>query len=159
MINKTIFEGHRVHQVVSSAIPWVDTYLSTIVVIARGTPDVKILSYKHSESKFYHFYTIKGISKDAAEDGQAKPETSYLDFPSKIEISKEGLFLLITTYSGAVHLLRLPEPLNPMKNMDTKPKAEVPADGVTMQLPEPSVGSFLKTDIEGFEHKNLEFSK
>jgi hypothetical protein len=40
---KTIFEGQRITDISSASIPWLDTHLSTIAVIARGSPDIKII--------------------------------------------------------------------------------------------------------------------
>lgn len=39
----TLFEGQRINHIASAAIPWVETHLSTIAVIARGSPDIKIM--------------------------------------------------------------------------------------------------------------------
>jgi len=38
-----LFEGHRVIDITSASTSWAETYLSTIVAIARGSPDIKIL--------------------------------------------------------------------------------------------------------------------
>mmetsp|Transcript_41210 Transcript_41210/g.47461 ORF Transcript_41210/g.47461 Transcript_41210/m.47461 type:complete len:111 (-) Transcript_41210:2319-2651(-) len=79
--DKNIFNGNRILDIASASIPWVDTFLSTIVVIARASPEIKILCNRNNEMKFYHFYTIKGISPDVGDDGVMKPEQSYLNFP------------------------------------------------------------------------------
>ena len=153
---QTIFSERRIVDISSASIPWVDTFLSTIVVIARASPEIKILYNKNNESKMYHYYTIKGVSPDVLDDGVVKPETSYLNFPSKIKISKDGLFLLVTTYGGKVHFLKLPDILNPMKKEDLAPQVQVEPGQAPAN--EPTVSNFLKTEIDSFEHKVLQFN-
>lgn len=150
------FQGHRILDIANSSIPWVDTHLSTIAVIARGIPDIKIFMNKNSENKFYHIYTIKGISLNAENDGGVKEETNYLDFPCKIEISKESLFMLVTTYGGDVHFLKLPEPLNPIKAID--PAQPVQTEVVATPAQEPTAISFMKPEIDHIAHKDLKFA-
>jgi hypothetical protein len=153
---EVVFEGHRILNITNSSISWVDTHLSTIAVTARGTPDIKIFMNKNTDSKFYHIYTIKGISKSAEEDGGVKEGTSYLDFPCKIEISKDSQFMLVTTYGGDVHFLKLPEPLNPFKPEEIK--EPVQTEVVNTAVPEPAVSSFIKSDIDNIEHQDLKFA-
>lgn len=153
---QNIFSDKRIVDITSASIPWVDTFLSTIVVIARGSPEIKILYNKNNESKMYNYYTIKGISPEVLDDGVVKPETSYLNFPCKVKISKDGLFLLITTYGGKVHLVKLPDIINPMKKEDIAPPAQ--AEPGQPPANEPTVSNFLKTEIDSFEHKVLQFN-
>jgi hypothetical protein len=35
-----------------------DTRLTYLTVIARGSPIVKILAFKHNENKIYHLYNL-----------------------------------------------------------------------------------------------------
>jgi len=63
------------------------------------------------------------------------------------------LFLLVTTYDGKIHLLRLPDPLNPMKKEEAAPPAQT--ENVQNPPAEPSVSNFLKSEIDHIEHKVL----
>jgi hypothetical protein len=119
-----VAEEKRVTCIVSKSIEWADTELHTIAVIVRGSPDIKLFSFKSSENKFYHFYTIKGLAAEAVGEGIG-PNTCYLDFPQEIKISEECLFMIVTTYRGEVMVLRLPETISPVKNEE--PPAESPA--------------------------------
>jgi len=85
-------------------------------------------------------------------------ETSYLNFPSKIQISKDGLFLIVTTYGGTVHLLNLPKIIDPMKQEEP---AQPPQPNEIIKTPnqEPNVSNFLKTEIDDVEHKDVNFSE
>ena len=103
----------------------------------------------------YHFYTIKGIDASITDDNPVGPETVYLDFPYKISISKDALFLIVTTYGGAVHLLRLPDPINPAK-LDDQPAA--PAEGAPAPNAEASASSFVRPEIDHIEHSQLNFA-
>lgn len=46
-----LFEGNRITDISNSAIPWLETYLSTIAIISRGSPDIKIVMNKISDNK------------------------------------------------------------------------------------------------------------
>lgn len=156
---KNIFDGHRIDSISSASIAWVDTHLCTIAVTARGVPDIKIMCNKISDNKFYHHYTISGIDPAITNENKGNPETSYLNFPYKITVSKDCLFLLVTTYGGVVYLLRLPDPINPSKLDDNAPPAAA-SEGVSQASnTEPSVSNFIKSDIDKIEHKVLDFHK
>jgi hypothetical protein len=154
----SLFDGHRIIDISSGSIPWVDTHLWTVAVISRGTPDIKILFHKNSESKFYHHFTIKGICPELADNGSVSADTSYLKFPWKVEISKDCQFMLVTTYGGDVHLLKLPKTIDPMK----KEESAQPVATETIQttpIPEPTISNFIKSEIDNIEHKDLKFSE
>jgi hypothetical protein len=40
----------------SATIEWVGTQLTYVAVVARGTPIVQILIFKHNENKLRHLY-------------------------------------------------------------------------------------------------------
>ena len=56
---KLVFEaGRRVQNISTATLTWMDTKLSYAAVIARGSPQVKILCYKHNENKLHLLYTL-----------------------------------------------------------------------------------------------------
>lgn len=40
------------------SLVWIDTKLTYVSVVARASPIVKILVFKHNENKLYHIYNI-----------------------------------------------------------------------------------------------------
>lgn len=55
---KQVFEGRRILQISTCTLQWMDTKLTYAAVIARGSPFVKILAFKHYENKFTHLYNL-----------------------------------------------------------------------------------------------------
>ncbi|CAI2381989.1 unnamed protein product [Moneuplotes crassus] len=153
-----LFQGNRITNIDSCSIPWLETHLSTIAVISRGSPEIKIVMNKISENKLFHLYTIKGLSQNLSEGDEITAETSYLDFPCKVKLSKEGQFLLVTTYEGKVHLLKLPDPINPIQIEEQEKKEDKEMPPGTTPPPEPTVNNFIKPDLEKIEHQDLQFS-
>ena len=52
------FEGRRINNISTATLEWVDSKLTLSAVIARGSPTVHIVAFKHNENKFHHFYSI-----------------------------------------------------------------------------------------------------
>ena len=48
----------RILNISTSTIVWVDTKLTYASVIARGSPFIKIVCFKHNENKFHLLYNI-----------------------------------------------------------------------------------------------------
>jgi len=55
---KTVFEGRRIVSISTATITWMETKLIYVAVVARGSPYVRILAFKHSENKLHHLYNI-----------------------------------------------------------------------------------------------------
>ena len=58
---KPLFEGAQPRQIInlsSASVVWVDTKLTYVTVVARGSSLVRILAFKHNENKFYHLYNL-----------------------------------------------------------------------------------------------------
>jgi len=53
-----IFNGRRILSISTASVVWVDTKLTYIAVIARGSPLVKVLCYKNNENKLILFYSL-----------------------------------------------------------------------------------------------------
>lgn len=66
--------------------------------------------------------------------------------------------MLVTTYGGDVHLLRLPNTINPMKKEE--PAQPPQTDAIqTTPVPEPTISNFIKSEIDSIAHKDLKFSE
>jgi hypothetical protein len=52
------YEGRRIQHIATASLEWVDTTLTYLAVIARGTPIISIVVFKQNENKLYHFNSI-----------------------------------------------------------------------------------------------------
>ena len=52
------FEGRRVINISTATIEWIDTKLTYIAVVARGSPFISIVGFKHNENKLYSLYSL-----------------------------------------------------------------------------------------------------
>lgn len=56
---KSLYEVPRqILNISTATIIWLDTKLTYISVVARGSPYVKILAFKHNVNKLHHLYNI-----------------------------------------------------------------------------------------------------
>ncbi len=97
---------------------------------ARGTPIVQILIFKHNENKLKHLYQINTMPElPNPEHPEMNPNQSYKDFPCKLKLSLDFVFLSIVTCAGAVHLLKMPPILNPLNPEQTFNEDKAPPTG------------------------------
>ena len=52
------FKSRRVISISSASLDWIDTRLTYAVIVARGSPIVEIVVFKHNENKMYHIYSL-----------------------------------------------------------------------------------------------------
>ena len=52
------FDGRRIISISSSSVEWVGTQLTYAAIIARGSPFVNILIFKHNENKIRRLYSL-----------------------------------------------------------------------------------------------------
>jgi len=52
------YAGRRITNIATASLEWVDTRLIYAAVVARGSPIVTIVCFKHNENKFHHLYSI-----------------------------------------------------------------------------------------------------
>lgn len=117
---KQLFETPRLILNISTAtVVWLDTRLTYVTVVARASPFVKVLIFKHNENKLYHIYNINMCSALANPDSlDSNPDQSYLDLPSETKLSYDVAFLAVTTFSGEVKLARMPPIINPARDVE-----------------------------------------
>lgn len=63
------------------------------------------------------------------EHPEMNPNQSYKDFPCKLKLSLDFVFLSIVTCAGAVHLLKMPPILNPLNPEQTFNEDKAPPTG------------------------------
>ena len=111
----------------SSSIEWVGTQLTYIVVVARGSPIINILAFKHNENKLRRLYSLNLLPDlPNPEQPELNEKQGYLDFPYQAKLSMDGVFLAVTLLTGAVKLIKMPPVLNPL---DPEKNAPGTADG------------------------------
>ena len=110
------FESRRIISIASCNIEWVGSQLSYVAVIARGSPLINILAFKHNENKFKRLYSLN-LLPDLVnpEQPELNDKQSYLEFPYEVKLSMDGVFLAVTQLTGAVKLIKMPAVLNPLE--------------------------------------------
>ena len=73
------------------------------------------MCFKHNENKFHSLYTFNISPKlENLENLEQNDGQTYLELPAEIKFSLDAEFLAVTTFEGAVHLLRMPPVIDPM---------------------------------------------
>ena len=52
------YEGRRILDIGTAALEWVDSRLIYTAIVARGSPIISIVCFKHNENKLRHIYSI-----------------------------------------------------------------------------------------------------
>ena len=68
-----------------------DTKLTYAAVVARGSPIVKILAFKHNENKLQLLYNLNASPNLANPDNlEMNPDQTYLDLPCEVKLSLDA---------------------------------------------------------------------
>lgn len=111
------FKGRRIQNISTATLQWVDTKLTYMVVVARGSPLVSIICFKHNENKLYSLYTLNSCpSFENPDELERNDGQTYLKLPSETKLSLDCDFLSIISYDGAVKVIKMPAILDPMQN-------------------------------------------
>jgi|TARA_B110000285_G_C15127831_1_gene621446 hypothetical protein len=109
------FKGRRIINISSATIEWIDTKLTYVAVVARGSPVVSIVCFKHNENKLYSFYSLNTAptleNSDALEQNEGQ---TYLELPAETKLSLDCEFMSIISFDGAVKVIRMPAIIDPM---------------------------------------------
>lgn len=85
-------------------------------MVARGSPIVNILAFKHNENKLRRLYSLNVMPELAnPETPEINERQTYHEFPSAVKLSMDGVFLSVTLMNGAVKLIKMPPVLNPLE--------------------------------------------
>lgn len=159
------FKGRRIQNISTATLQWLDTKLTYLAVVARGSPIVTIICFKHNENKLYSLFTLNTCpsleNPDTLEqnDGQ-----TYLSLPSETKLSLDCEFLSITSFDGTVKLVKMPPILDPMQNDKSQAAAAEEATPMdSMSYNQNSTGELKKAavlsgDLEDIEHTVLELA-
>jgi hypothetical protein len=149
-----------------------------VAAVARGSPSVQIVIFKHSDCKFHHLYGLNLVPElQNPATPELNQEQKYTKFPCDVKLSMDCVFLAVTLCSGEVKLLKMPPILNPMEPLAPAaeatptpvPVAETKGSKKTAQAPQaaativPSVGSgvrdadseVVRSEIDRFAFKDL----
>lgn len=82
---KQLFESPRqILNISTATLVWLDTKLTYVSIVARASPFVKVLVFKHNENKLYHIYNLNMCPSILNPDAiDSNPDQSYLDLPSE----------------------------------------------------------------------------
>lgn len=129
--------SRRIISITSSSIEWVGTQLTYVAVVARGSPIVNILGFKHNENKLRRLYSIN-VMPDLPnpETPELNERQTYHEFPYAVKLSMDGVFLTVTLVNGAVKLLRMPPVLNPLEP-ESKGSQDMPQVGSSQSQSKP----------------------
>jgi len=109
------FKGRRIINISTATIEWIDTKLTYVAVVARGSPVVSIVCFKHNENKLYSFYSLNTAptldNPDALEQNEGQ---TYLELPAETKLSLDCEFMSIISFDGAVKVVKMPEIIDPM---------------------------------------------
>ena len=99
----------------TATLEWIDTKLTYASIVARGSPYVLIIAFKHNENKLYHLYTMNTCPDlENPENLESNPGQTYTMLPSETKLSLDFEFMSITTFGGAVKVVKLPPVLDPL---------------------------------------------
>jgi len=76
--------------------------LTYAAITARCSPFIEIIAFKHSENKLFHLYTLNFNTQNPG----TEPTASYLDLPHSVKLSKDALFMTVTSYNGEVKFFK-----------------------------------------------------
>ena len=110
------YTSRRITNIATASLEWVDTRLIYAAVVARASPIITIVCFKHNENKFRHVYSINTCpGLENPDNLEANEGQSYLGLPCEVKFSLDGEFLAVTSYDGAVKLIKMPPILDPMQ--------------------------------------------
>jgi hypothetical protein len=118
-----LYKGRRILSMSISCLEWLDSRLVYVAVVARASPIVSILCYRHSENKLHHCYSINTnteIPLDKLEEIETVENISYSKMPAEVSLSPDCEFMSITTFDGEVKVLKMPPVFDPLQLEPTK---------------------------------------
>ena len=118
-----LYAGRRILSMSAACIEWLDTRLVYVAVVARASPVISILVFKHNENKLCHAYSLNmdpGVDYD---DVETISEKSYAGLPAEVKLSLEFDFMSVTTFDGQVKIFKMPQIFDPLV-LEQRGKAE-----------------------------------
>jgi hypothetical protein len=172
------YKGRRILSISLATLEWLDSRIVYAAVVARASPIISIVVYRHSENKFHHVYSINtcpDIPVDKLEEIETVENISYAKLPAEVQFSADGEFIAVTTFDGEVKVIKMPpifDPINlePPKDAGIDKKTE--SDNKPIEIAVSKMGSqndlnnsyqggvsTLRPELEEVKHQDLEFDK
>lgn len=57
-IQLPMFKSRRIINISTASLEWINTRLTYAAVVARGSPFVQVVVFRHNENKLYHIYSL-----------------------------------------------------------------------------------------------------
>jgi hypothetical protein len=87
-----------------------------VAVVARGSPIVSIICFKHNENKLYSFYSLNTCpSLENADNLEVNEGQTYKELPAETKLSLDCEFMSIISFDGTVKIVKMPDIIDPMK--------------------------------------------
>jgi hypothetical protein len=125
------FKGRRILNVSTCTLEWIDTRLTYAAIIARGSPIINVVVFKHNENKMYKIYSINCCPElENPLHLEQNDKQTYNMLPCNSMFSMDGEFLHTTSYDGRVRVVKMPPIIDPISNEGKETTTENPPAGI-----------------------------
>ena len=165
-------KSRKIINISTATLEWIDTKLTYAAIVARGSPFINIICFKHNENKLYNLYTLNTCPDlENAECLEQNPKQTYTMLPHSAKISLDGEFLSINSFDGRVRIVKMPPIIDPIQNekvgeaQNTNPSGPGSSNQNFGGAPDVSYntdeaqGITFSGDLESIQHKDLELSE
>lgn len=119
------FKNRRILHITTATLEWLDTRLTYAAVVARGSPFIEILAFKHNENKIRSIFSINTCPElENPLKLEANSKQTYLMLPCNVTFSFDGEFLQTTNHDGRVRIFKMPPVLDPLTIEKQLPKED-----------------------------------
>lgn len=112
-----LYKGRRILSMSLATLEWLDSRLIYVAVVARASPIVSVLAFRHSENKLHHVYSVNtctDIPTDKLEEIETVEDIKYNKMPAEVQLSPDAEFMAITTFDGEVKVIKMPPVFDPI---------------------------------------------
>lgn len=115
MIEIDQFKGRRIISISACTLEWIDTRLTYAAVVARGSPFINVIVFKHNENKMYQIYNINTCPDlENPQNPEKNEKQTYTILPCNSSFSLDGEFLQVTSFDGRVRVVKMPPIIDPL---------------------------------------------
>lgn len=112
--------------------------------MARGSPFIEVLVFKHNENKVRLLYTINTCPElENPLKLESNSKQTYLMLPCNCTFSLDGEFMQTTNHEGRVRIFKMPPILDPLTIEKQLPKEDSQASKASLQQP-----AFVNTQVD-----------
>lgn len=114
-ISIPLFKSRRIIDISTASLEWINTRLTYAAIVARGSPIVALVVFRHNENKLYHIFSINTCPELENPDCLEKnPKQTYLPLPCCSKFSLDAEFMSITKFDGRVIVVKMPPVIDPI---------------------------------------------